>query len=93
MLTVALAVCVGLSLSFVDVGEFMIAAYAIFAIVKQLPSRTTFTLALIALICIVLLSILQGSNGTASENFAVYAFLLLVVGTISLGLETRRNPA
>jgi hypothetical protein len=32
-------------------------------------------------------------QSTLSENFAVYAFLLLTVGTVSLGLEVRRQSA
>lgn len=92
VLFITIAVCVGLSLQYLDVGEFMIAVYGIFAMIKHVSSRNTFILALISLICIVLLSVLK-DNGTISENFAVYAFLLLIIGTISLGLEARRHPA
>lgn len=93
ILFITLAVCVGLSLQYLDAGEFIITAYGIFVLIKHVSSRTTFILAMIALICIVLLSIFQGANSGMSENFAVYTFLLVVVGTISLGLETRRHPA
>lgn len=66
-------------------GELAIVVYAIFAIARHIASRTTFLLALIAFLSIVLLLLI--SNSALAANFAVYAFLLLAVGTISLGTE------
>jgi hypothetical protein len=91
-LLIIVAAAVGLLIQSLVVGEVIIAVYAIVALKQRIASRTTFLLALIALVCIVVLVILQGDS-TLSEDFAVYAFLLLGVATISLGLETRRHPA
>lgn len=75
------------------VGEVAIALYALFAIVRHITSRTTFLLALASFVVIILSLGLEGGDSTVSDNFAVYAFLLLVVGTVLLGLEARREYA
>lgn len=84
-------VCVGLFISTLVFGELVIAAYAVFALIKRVPSRTTFMLALIALGSVVLLLVIRGGETGLSDNFAVYTFLLLVVGTICLGRETHQG--
>jgi len=80
------AVCVGLFIQSLAFGEILIGVYAAVALVRRIPSRSTFLLALIGLITVALLTALQGDSDT-SDNFAVYVFLLLVVGTVSLGRE------
>ncbi len=73
-------------------GEIIIGLYAIFALIRGVSSRTTFLLALAALMGIVVLLAFQGNDDT-SNNFAVYAFLLLAVGTITLGKEVHAANA
>ena len=70
------------------IGEVLIVVYAIFAFVRRVPSRTTFLLALMSLVLIVVLLTMKPESRLA-QNFAVYTFLLLVIGTISLAIEVR----
>jgi hypothetical protein len=86
------AVGVGLFLQSQTSGEVIIAIYAVYAVIKHVSSRITFILALVALISVALLSAVQ-ADSTMTDNFAVYAFLLLVVGTICMGLELRHERA
>ena len=81
-------IAAGLLVQSAIVGEVALVAYAIFAIVRRVPSRTTFLLALLSLVAIVVLLVIKPSNALAA-NFAVYTFLLLVAGVITLGRETR----
>jgi len=71
-------------------GEIAIGLYALFAIVRGISSRTTFLIALAAMLAIAVVFSLQ-ANSSFGEHFAVYAFLLLTIGTLSLGLEVRRG--
>lgn len=84
------AIMVGLLAQSLVFGELAIGVYAIFALTRRVTSQATFLLALIALLGIVLLVSIN-ANSVMANNFAVYAFLLLTVGTISLGLEIRRR--
>jgi len=86
------AIGAGLSIQFLPLGEIIIGIYAVYAVAKNIPSRTSFLLALVALIGIVAILIVRGTDNL-SENFAIYAFLLLAIGTVSLGLEIRRQEA
>lgn len=85
------AIGTGLAIQVLLLGEIIIGLYAVYAIVMHVPSRITFIMALITLIGVVILQIIQGSNSNLGNNFAVYTFLLLVVGTISLGFEVRKQ--
>lgn len=78
----------GMALQAAVYGELLIAAYAVYALVRRVESRTTFSLALISLGCI-LVMLLVRPNADLMQNFAIYAFLLLLVGTVSLTVETR----
>lgn len=71
-------------------GEILVAAYAIFALIRRISSRTTFLLALLTIVCIIVLLLIRTNNALAA-NFAVYAFLLLLVGTVTLGREIRQG--
>lgn len=86
-LVIIAAVFVGFFMQSLLFGEIAICIFAIFAIVKHLPSRTSFQLAFITLIGILVLNITESGSSLAA-NFAIYTFLLLGVGTISLILET-----
>lgn len=82
-LIIIAAVIVGLFMQTLVFGEIEIGIYAILALVLRFSSRTTFQLAFITLIGIVLLSVI-GKDVTLATNFAVYTFLLLGVGTVLL---------
>src|SRR4030095_4135667 len=78
---------VGIVLPNIQYGQWAVAAYGLFALIFRIKSQVTFALALFALITVPML-ILIGQKGLA-ENYAVYSFLLLVVGVISATLELR----
>ncbi len=67
------------------IGEAFIALYGAIALIRGIASRTTFALVLMSL-GVVLVASLKADLALAS-TFATYAFLLLVVGTVSLGRE------
>lgn len=71
-------------------GELLIAAYAVYALVRRVPSRTTFLLALLSLGTIMVLRAL-GKDTLLAANFAVYSLLLAFVGVITLAREVRRS--
>lgn len=79
----------GFLLRSVIVGQVIIILYAIFALIFRVESRTTFIFVLISF-GVVLTASLRSDTALASV-FAVYAFLLLIVGTISLGREVRQE--
>jgi hypothetical protein len=85
-----LAVALGLVAQTQALGELAILVYALVALALRFSSRTSFTLALLAFIFILILEIASPQN-SLSVNFAVYAFLLLVVGCLSLSLEVRQE--
>lgn len=74
------------------IGEIIITIYGAYAIFRHVPSRTTFLLAVIVLLGITSLYAIGNTNSLAI-NFAVYCFLLFIVGTVSLGLELRTSKA
>lgn len=84
------AVVLGLLMQSLAFGEIAICAYAILAFSIHISSRTTFQLAFIALVGIVVLSAI-GKDSNLSTNFAIYTFLLILVGTISLIRESYRS--
>jgi hypothetical protein len=84
-----LAIVLGLAAGAQRIGEIAIAIYAITALSLRFSSRTSFASALMAFAMIMLLKVLRPTSDLAA-NFAVYAFLLLVVGTLSQSLEVRR---
>ncbi len=84
----------GLALFSVEVGQLALLGYAIAAIWRRWPSQQTFALALAmfgGIIITSLLASLMESIRYIAENLAVYAFLLLCIGTASLALEVRRD--
>lgn len=70
------------------IGLSLLAMYAIIAFVKRIASRTTFTLALLLLAAISIMLLFK-PNMRLIGNFATYAFVLLAVGVITLGRESR----
>lgn len=73
-------------------GEILIAAYAVYALVRRVPSRTTFTLALLSLVLILVLQAF-GRDKLVASNFAVYSLLLAFVGVVTLAREVRQPRA
>ena len=70
------------------VGLVLLGAYAVAAFITKIASRTTFTLALVLLGAISVMLLFKPS-AQLIRNFATYAFVLLMVGVITLGLEAR----
>lgn len=79
-----------LSLFSLQIGELALAVYFVLALWKHWPSRQTFMLALVMFGGIILTSLLEPFRYIA-ENLAVYAFLLLCIGTVQLAIEVRRE--
>lgn len=66
-------------------AELAIIIYGIFAIVRRISSKTTFTLALVALTCVPIAQVTEHNDlGVA---FASYTFLLLVIATVCMARE------
>ncbi|HTE58291.1 MAG TPA: hypothetical protein VK694_06110 [Verrucomicrobiae bacterium] len=69
------------------IGQVAIGIYAIAAIGWRISSRITFTMAVMALALVIFASI--RSDVTLANTFALYVFLLLAVGTLTLWREVR----
>lgn len=70
------------------VGLVLLGAYATVALITRIPSRTTFTLAMVLLAAISIMLLFKPS-ALAIRNFATYAFVLLLAGVITLIRESR----
>jgi len=90
IIIVPLIIIVSIRLSTLPaVGEIIIIVYGLLAIIRRIPSRITFLLATLVLASIgIEFLLLPGSNRV--NNSALFVFLLLCVGLLSLMLETRR---
>lgn len=84
------AILAGLLAQSLVLGELMVLGFGILAYVFRIPSRTTFTLALLAMIATTFLLVAQ-NNVEQAQNFATYTFLLLVVGVITLTREVKQE--
>ena len=84
------ALALGLGVYSQTIGELAIAAYALVTLLFRLNSRISFGLALCAFAGIGIAQSVKPETNIAA-NFAVYAFLLLAVGTVSLWLEVRQQ--
>ncbi len=69
-------------------GLSMLAIYGLVAFITRIPSRTTFTLALLLLAAISVM-LLAKPSASLIRNFSSYAFVLLLIGVITLGREAR----
>lgn len=72
------------------VGQIMLALYALYALWRRVPSRTTFTLGMLTFVATVLFFAVR-QNGQQAQNYAIYTFWLVVIGTISMIFEIRRS--
>jgi len=70
-------------------GHIVIAVYAVWALVRHIPARSTFVLSLFTL-GIAPLGILL-SNWVVAQNFAAYSFVLFAFGAVQLILEERKE--
>ncbi len=73
-------------------GEIAISVYTVAAIVRRVSSRTTFAFALLTLVSVLLMLCINRTNALVG-HFAIYTFLLLAAGTVSLGIELIRGEA
>jgi EamA domain-containing membrane protein RarD len=71
------------------VGEITIGVYGLGALILRIPGRVSFWLASIALVSIGI-EFLLFPQTNRPNNTALFVFLLLAVGFVSLALETRR---
>jgi hypothetical protein len=78
----------GLSIQSPVLGQATLVGYGIVAYILKIPSRTTFVLALLAMVATIIFLVFKGDVFMA-QNFATYTFLLLVVGVITLNRELK----
>lgn len=83
---------IGLVLRMQTVGVFIIFIYAILAFIRHIESRFSFLLALFLFLYIVMTLLIQ-NNTTIPAHFALYIFLLLSIGTISLARELHEGDS
>jgi hypothetical protein len=82
-----LLLAVGLIIQSPLIGQAIIILYAIAALIWHIRSRTTFFLVLGCFMVVLFAS--ARSDITLASTFAMYALLLLIIGTISLAFEVR----
>lgn len=85
VLVVIVATVLGFLSQFQILGQIAVGLYGILAILRQIPGRTTFILALMALATLPV-AIVAG-RGMVATNFATYTFLLFVVGAVQIVIE------
>lgn len=90
IITVA-AAAAGLLMTIPGAGEFVVGVYAILAIVLKIKSKVTLILTAFMFIFVVLLLLLEPSKILAMA-FATYAFLMLVIGLVTLVIEMKNAP-
>lgn len=83
------AMVLGLLAQSVIIGQVAVLIYGVCAVLFRIASRTTFLLALMSL-GVVVIAIVRSQTALASA-FAVYVFLLLGVGTLTLARELRNE--
>jgi hypothetical protein len=86
-LIVIAGIMMGVMVQSAAAGQLLIVGYGALALLLRVESRTTFILALLALITTVTAS-LSHPDSLMGKNFATYTFLLLVIGVISASWES-----
>ncbi|HEU5122384.1 MAG TPA: hypothetical protein VFT59_06090 [Candidatus Saccharimonadales bacterium] len=81
---------VGFLAQFQWVGYIIILGYIVYTFIRDIPARTAFVFALLALGMVPLAIVF--SSWTIAGNFAAYSFILLVFGVILTTLELQREP-
>lgn len=67
------------------IGQWFILAYALYALIRGVQSRNTFIAALLLLVSIPVFQLLNQPG--VADNIAIYAYELLVVGTVQAIVE------
>jgi hypothetical protein len=80
----------GIMAQSVMVGQSILLIYAICALIFRIDSRTTFLMAFFLLCSLIALLIFRSNNALA-VNFAVYSFILLLIGVVSLLRELKER--
>lgn len=80
----------GIAMFSVVAGQIAIAIYGVLALWRRWPSQQNFALVMVMFGGIILASLVPAFKPIA-DNLAVYAFLLLCIGTVSLAIEVRRD--
>ena len=70
-------------------GQVAVGIYLLMALIFKVSSRVSFAIALVLLVCIPFFQVL--GQATVSENVAVYAYEMLVVGTLQAIIELWRD--
>jgi len=78
--------------AFPTIGEGVIGAYGLAALILRIPGRVSFWLASMAIVSIGV-DLLLVPDVSRASNTALFVFLLLAVGLISLVFETKRIEA
>lgn len=71
-------------------GHLLIIGYGLAAFIWRVPSRTTFSMAVIAIVATIVLLITRGYLPLA-QMLGSYTFLLLVVGVFTLNRELKKE--
>jgi hypothetical protein len=74
----------------VAVGQIGIALYGAYALIRKVPSSTTYTMAAITLVFMPVIALIREEKELVG-TFGVYAYMLFVVAAISTVLEYWRN--
>jgi len=85
---ILLCLCASFLVQSLPLGMAAIAVYAVVAWFKKLPSRYSFVMAFLSLATVVVLLVVR-QNVDLASNFSTYTFLLLVVGIVSVMLESK----
>jgi hypothetical protein len=89
LLGTAVIMGLGLFMPSLVIGEICVTAYALVALIVRIPSNAIFSLAAISLVGILVAEQFQDYSPVA--NVAIYTFMLLTVGALSLIRETVRR--
>lgn len=73
------------------IAEIIICLFGAIAFAKRIPSRTIFSLAVIALAVVPIAEVIGRFN--VALAFSSYAFLLLAIATVCLGRELRKTSS
>jgi hypothetical protein len=84
-MVILVLIVVGMLFRYPQFGSLLLVTYGVFALAVRIPSSVTFKMVLVTLCCLPVLSL--RSDDELLDYFAVYTFLLLVVGIVSVLLE------
>jgi hypothetical protein len=79
---IVVLIIAGMLFRYPQFGGLLVLAYGIFALVARISSGVTFKMVLVILCCLPVLSV--RSDDELLDYFAVYAFLLLIIGIVSV---------